>query len=61
MKNDHQDCRNRARYAGLTKQEKEILLQRHVEAAELRQAENDHNLAVALRLGAALKQLKGEG
>ncbi len=61
MLNDHQGYHNRARSSALTKTEREILHQRHLEAAAYREAEDNHNLAAALRLGAALKQLKNEG
>ena len=58
MKNDHQDHHNRARYTGLTQTERQRLVELHQERGENRQAEADHNLATALRLGAALQQLK---
>ena len=61
MLNDHQDYHNRARSSALTKAERETLRQRHLEAAEFRKAGDNHNLAAALRLGAALKHLKNEG
>lgn len=38
-----------------------VLAQRAREAAEARLADKDANLAAAVRLGAALKVLKGEG
>ncbi|WP_164721554.1 hypothetical protein [Silicimonas algicola] len=45
----------------VTPEEQKLLHQRELEAAKDRQARNDANLAAALRLGAALKVLKGDG
>ena len=60
LTNDHADYHNRRRYAGLTKAERQRLVDLHRERAEDRQAMADANLTAALRLGAALKQLKAE-
>ncbi len=45
----------------ITSEEQKVLRQRQLEAAAERKAYADANLAVALRLGEALKVLKGEG
>jgi hypothetical protein len=58
LTNDHLDHHNRGRYVGLTPVERQRLLDLHRERAEDRQADSDANLANALRLGAALKQIK---
>ncbi len=60
LTNDHADHHNRGRPNSILPDEKVILHQRHVEAAELRQAMATANLVAALRLGAALKQRKDE-
>lgn len=59
MKNLHLDHENRAMKYGVTPADMEMLRQRHVEEAETRQALADHNLAAAMKLGAALKQRQG--
>lgn len=45
----------------VTQDEQRVLAQRAQEAAARRLADKDANLAAAVRLGAALKVLKGEG
>lgn len=52
MKNDHTD-----RHNGLTPDEQQRLLEIHRERTQEHQAMADNNLAVAMRLGAALKHL----
>ena len=44
----------------ITPDEQKVLHQRRLEEAELRQARSDANFAAALRLGEALRVLKGE-
>ncbi|MBV7409630.1 hypothetical protein [Maritimibacter sp. DP1N21-5] len=44
----------------ITPDEQKVLHLRRLEEAEFRQAHNDANLAAALRLGEALRVLKGE-
>lgn len=56
MKNDE----NRTPDYSITEADKQALLDRHVAQAELRQAESNLNFARALKLGQALKRLKGE-
>jgi hypothetical protein len=46
-------------HRGMTPEERQALLDRHVERAELRQAEADLNLLRAVALGQALQRLKG--
>ena len=45
----------------ITPDEQKVLHQRRLEEAEFRQARNDANFDAALRLGEALRVLKGEG
>ncbi len=45
----------------ITSAEQRVLRQRRLEAADERQARSNANFAAALRLGAALKVLAGEG
>lgn len=45
----------------ITTDDRASVAQRSAEAAEARLADKDANLAAAVRLGAALKVLKGEG
>lgn len=45
----------------ITPDEQKVLRQHQLEAAQARQARSDANLATALRLGEALRVLKGEG
>ncbi len=60
MRNDHLDHRNRARPNSITPDELKLIQQHRVDDAALREKLADHNIAVAMRLGAALKVLKGE-
>lgn len=45
----------------ITSDEQKVLHKRRLEEAELRQARSDANFATVLRLGEALRVLKGEG
>jgi hypothetical protein len=59
MMDNREDWENRPRKYGLTQGERELLVQRHFEQAKIRQAEEDLALVKAVRLGAALRRLKG--
>ena len=47
-------------HRGMTAEERQALLDRHVERAQLRQVESNLNFQRALVLGAKLRALKGE-
>lgn len=59
MRNDGLDAANAPVKHTLTQAERQALVDRHVEAANLRQAEADLALIKAVELGAAFQRLKG--
>jgi len=61
MKNLNLDYENRPIKYTLTQAERQKLVDRHFDAARLRQAESNLNLLRAVELGKALQRLKGEG
>ncbi|WP_281302233.1 MULTISPECIES: hypothetical protein [unclassified Iodidimonas] len=61
MKNDHLDHENRPRKNGVTSDDLKVIHQRRIEEAAERERASEANLHRAVRLGAAMRVLKGEG
>lgn len=61
MKNDGLDHENRPRKNGVTSADLKLIHQRRIEEAAERERASEANLHCAVRLGAAMRVLKGEG